>query len=107
MLVWFCLFSLPHGVWEGLRFVTVVLPGLFSYLLLLRTLLQDILTNYIAFPFKGNIFNIHSLTPSITEFIQGSNFSLHLLKSILEGNRYFGLLEIIFRILESGIIFNS
>ena len=31
-LVWFCLFSLPLGVWEGLRFVIVALPGLFSYL---------------------------------------------------------------------------
>ena len=31
-LVWFCLFPLPHGVWEGLRFVIVALPGLFSYL---------------------------------------------------------------------------
>ena len=31
--------------------------------------------------------------------------SLHLMKSILEGNLYFGPLEIIFRILESGIIF--
>ena len=29
-LVWFCLFPLPLGVWERLRFVT--LPGLFSYL---------------------------------------------------------------------------
>ena len=28
----FCRFSLPHGVWEGLRFVIVALPGLFSYL---------------------------------------------------------------------------
>ena len=31
-LFWFCLFSLPLGVWEGLRFVIVALPGLFSYL---------------------------------------------------------------------------
>ena len=31
-LVWFCLFPLPLGVWEGLPFVTVTLPGLFSYL---------------------------------------------------------------------------
>ena len=31
-LVWFCLFSLPLGVWEGLRFVIVALSGLFSYL---------------------------------------------------------------------------
>ena len=27
-LVWFCLFPLPLGVWEGLRFVIVELPGL-------------------------------------------------------------------------------
>ena len=31
-LVWFCLFPLPLGVWEGMRFVIVALPGLFSYL---------------------------------------------------------------------------
>ena len=30
-LVWFCLFPLPLGVWKGLRFVIVALPGLFSY----------------------------------------------------------------------------
>ena len=29
VLVWFCRFPLPLGVWEGLRFVIVVLPGLF------------------------------------------------------------------------------
>ena len=33
-LVWFYLFPLPHGVWEGLRFVIVALFGLFSYLFL-------------------------------------------------------------------------
>ena len=33
-LVWFCRFSLPLNVWEGLRFVIVALPGLFSYLFL-------------------------------------------------------------------------
>ena len=27
-LVWFCLFPLPLGVWGGLRFVIVALPGL-------------------------------------------------------------------------------
>ena len=32
MLVWICRFPLPLGVWEGLRFVIVALPGLFSYL---------------------------------------------------------------------------
>ena len=30
--VWICRFPLPLGVWEGLRFVIVALPGLFSYL---------------------------------------------------------------------------
>ena len=29
VLVWFCLFPLPLGVWEGLRFVIVALPGPF------------------------------------------------------------------------------
>ena len=33
-LIWFCLVRLPLCVWEGLRFVTVALPGLFSYLFL-------------------------------------------------------------------------
>ena len=33
VLVWFCRFPLPLGVgvWEGLRFVIVALPGLFSH----------------------------------------------------------------------------
>ena len=32
VLVWICRFPLSLGVWEGLRFVIVALPGLFSYL---------------------------------------------------------------------------
>ena len=32
VLVWICRFLLPLGVWEGLRFVIVALPGHFSYL---------------------------------------------------------------------------
>ena len=32
VLVWFCRFPLPLGVWERLRFVIMALPGLFSYL---------------------------------------------------------------------------
>ena len=34
VLVWICRFPLPLGVREGLRFVIVALPGLFSYLFL-------------------------------------------------------------------------
>ena len=30
VLVWICRFPLPLGVWEGLRFVIVALPGFFS-----------------------------------------------------------------------------
>ena len=36
VLVWICRFPLPLDVCEGLRFVIVALPGLFSYLLLLQ-----------------------------------------------------------------------
>ena len=32
VLVLICRFPLPLGVWEGLRFVIVVLPEIFSYL---------------------------------------------------------------------------
>ena len=32
VLVWICRFPFPLGAWEGLRFVIVALPGLFSYL---------------------------------------------------------------------------
>ena len=32
VLVLICRFPLPLGVWEGLRFVIVALPGLYSYL---------------------------------------------------------------------------
>ena len=31
-LVWICRFPFPLGVWDGLRFVIVALPGLFSYI---------------------------------------------------------------------------
>ena len=36
VLVWICRFPLPLGVWEGLRFVIVALPGHFSYLFFFR-----------------------------------------------------------------------
>ena len=35
VLVWICRCLLPLCVWEGLRFVIVALPGLFSYLFFL------------------------------------------------------------------------
>ena len=38
-VVWICRFPLPLGVWEGLRFVIVALPGLFSYLFFIQYLI--------------------------------------------------------------------
>ena len=35
VLVWVCRFPLPLRVWEGLWFVNVALPGLFSYIFFL------------------------------------------------------------------------
>ena len=31
VVIWICRLPLPLVVWEGLRFVTVALPGLFSF----------------------------------------------------------------------------
>ena len=42
VLVWICRFPLPLGVWEGLRFVIVALPGLFSYLFLVGIIEEEI-----------------------------------------------------------------
>ena len=41
VLVWICRFPLPLGVWEGLRFVIVALPGLFSYPFFMKELQND------------------------------------------------------------------
>ena len=47
VLVWICRFPLPLSVWEGLRFVIVTLPGLFSYLFFIE-LIAKILTRHVA-----------------------------------------------------------
>ena len=44
VLVCICRFPLPLGVWEGLRFVIVALPGLFSYLFFINELVVSKLT---------------------------------------------------------------
>ena len=46
VLVWICRFSLPLGVWEGLRFVIVALPGLFSYLFLQYLTNSHVISTY-------------------------------------------------------------
>ena len=49
VLVWICRFPLPLGAWEGLRFVIVALPGLFSYLYLvtLTDVIKPLLPNFL------------------------------------------------------------
>ena len=61
-LVWFCLFPLPLGVWEELRFVIVALPGLFSYPF-----------------FKEETDNLISLTLCIQKYGVGRNISTEIL----------------------------
>ena len=41
VIVWFYRFPLPLGVWKGLRFVIVALPGHFSYLFLISIIPRD------------------------------------------------------------------
>ena len=53
-LVWFCLFPLLLGVSEGLRFVIVALPGLFSYLLFIRLVLFPLTRNEVIYSFVFN-----------------------------------------------------
>ena len=48
VLVWICQFPLPLGGWEGLRFVIVALPGLFSYLVLQEKNLLPVGANYFS-----------------------------------------------------------
>ena len=52
-LVWFCLFPLPLGVWEGLRFVLVGVPGLFSYLFFY---MKCIISHLCAVALSGALF---------------------------------------------------
>ena len=60
VLVWVCWFSLPLGVWEGLRFVIVAHPGLFTYLFLDTMILftkgtELIIFSHLKIPMKFSI----------------------------------------------------
>ena len=50
VLVWVCRFHLPLGVWEGLRFVIVALPGLFSYFFVITVF------SLFAIPAEANLY---------------------------------------------------
>ena len=55
VLVWICRFPLPLGVWEGLRFVIVALPGLFSYLFLSLVNFLGMITYILHSDFIGSL----------------------------------------------------
>ena len=55
VLVWICRFPLPLNVWEGLRFVIVALPGLFSYLFRIMIGSQHFKRRLYAYSFVFNL----------------------------------------------------
>ena len=57
VLVWICRFPLPLGVWEGLRFVIVALPGLFSYLFFFGVTFLDRFYNFAINEFFVTLFS--------------------------------------------------
>ena len=69
VLVWMCRFPLPLGVWEGLWFVIVALPGLFSYLFFYKVQKKNI--------YKKNRTNSLYLfmPPVFTTYYTGPSFS--------------------------------
>ena len=52
-LVWFCLFLLPFGVWEGLQFVILALPRLYFIIIIIIIIIQ--LTISIKYMYRQNI----------------------------------------------------
>ena len=62
VLVLVCLFTLPLGVWEGLRFVIVALPGLFSYLFF--SIQMQLLTGIMA-QYNWNTIKLQNTTTNI------------------------------------------
>ena len=60
VLVWICLFPLPLGVWEGLRFVIVALPGLFSYLFYIQLMQFKTFTYVTCSVLPSAQFNIYN-----------------------------------------------
>ena len=58
VLVWICRFPLSLGVWEGLRFVIVALPGLFSYLIYAALTCLPSLLGQVYFQKKGYLIGL-------------------------------------------------
>ena len=80
-LVWFCLFPLPLGVWEGPRFVIVALPGLFSYLFLPHSIDPVMpcgpFRTYPILLTQSCQVDLQNLTPSIDPFMPNELFKTY------------------------------
>ena len=61
VLVWICRFPLSLSVWEGLRFVIVAFPGLFSYLFFFLSTLLFI--HFLLHITKTCLYNFDPLKP--------------------------------------------
>ena len=59
--VWFCMFPLPLNVWEGLRFVIVALPGLFSYPFFFFIVYEQLVSGVAYSRVYGLMAMLHSL----------------------------------------------
>ena len=87
VLVWSCWFPLPLGVCEGLRFVIVALPGLFSYLFrAFHTFVRFVLVWFCWFPLPLGIW-------------EGLRFVIVALPAFLSYLFYMELLIIIFSLI--------
>ena len=74
VLVWICRFPLPLGVWEGLRFVIVALPGLFSYLFFLPDISKTV-TIFNCMFLMAVRHEVNNLESSVV--VQQLEFALH------------------------------
>ena len=76
VLVWICRFPLPLGVWEGRRFVTLALPGLFSYLFFFYSTRRFVLGLALCYfvlvifsPFRIAITSLGEETANLSAFV--------------------------------------
>ena len=65
MLVWICQLTLSLDVWEGLRFVIVALPGLFSFFFYFRHIALTLAVVNITGSYKERTFEEKARTSQV------------------------------------------
>ena len=73
MLVWICRFPLPFGVREGLRFVIVALPALFSYLFVRLFVDFEKEFDSVSWSFKHKVLELFGFGDSLIPWIKVLN----------------------------------